>query len=474
MKGLFLITAVLLSFLQDSCGDDLPICRDLRAPFQYPDATYCPQYAELGCCGKRGERRAEKTVPCSQEKEACAEYTRNISCLTCSPFSGRMFDDSDNARIPLCRSYCAETYRKCRYSLLKIFKLRPWRDGLVSRNPETEEELERDAVAFCEKYASEAPYCYPQIMALESQHTSPRPRSPTDCVCAVPVATRLVQPQAIADPGDKSNRLFILEESGNVKILDRGLNKVLEEPLLNMTRVLSVDKETEPNLTVGIVSALYFKDSYLHIAIGRTPESKDVLNLRSYNGKIIRIDVDDQDPGKEYAIPPDNPFINDPDAFPEIYAYGFVQPWRCSVDPGDPVDGYARSDLIFPINSYTYGRDIGLVGGYMYYGCLHPNLNGKYIFGDYTGGMLIMEEDRDTGEWERHRLCIGDSSICPGADVSPLFVASLGQDSNQEIYIVAIERDTMDAVASGVLYQITDPTLRNDPQECNKKNTKFT
>ena len=360
MKGLLLSTAVLLSFLQHSCGDDLPICRDLRAPFQYPDATYCPQYAGLGCCGKKGERRAEKTVPCSQEKEACAEYTRNISCLTCSPFSGRMFDDSDNARIPLCRSYCAETYKKCRYSLLKIFRLHPWRDGLVSRNPETEEELERDAVAFCVKYASEAPYCYPQIMALESQHTSPRPRAPTDCVCAVPVATRLVQPQAIADPGDKSNRLFILEESGNVKILDRGLNKVLEEPLLNMTRVLSVDKETEPNLTVGIVrynvfgamnfilhpnficnglfyvfyiqasnttdddlglysvnitefkvsetdpnkvnydserlifsslyekivpgfhlhgSALYFKDSYLHIAIGRTPESKDVLNL---------------------------------------------------------------------------------------------------------------------------------------------------------------------------------------------------
>ena len=70
-----------------------------------------------------------------------------------------------------------------------------------------------------------------------------------------------------------------------------------------------------------------------------------------------------------------------------------------------------------------------------------------------------MEEDRNTGEWERHRLCIGASSICPGADVSPLFVASLGQDSNQEIYIVAIERDPMDAVASGVLYQITDPTL---------------
>jgi hypothetical protein len=73
-------------------------------------------------------------------------------------------------------------------------------------------------------------------------------------------------------------------------------------------------------------------------------------------------------------------------------------------------------------------------------------------------GMLVMREDRTTGEWERLRLCIGDSKTCPGADVPPLFVASLGQDSDQEIYIVAIARDPVDPVNSGVLYQITDPT----------------
>ena len=69
-----------------------------------------------------------------------------------------------------------------------------------------------------------------------------------------------------------------------------------------------------------------------------------------------------------------------------------------------------------------------------------------------------MEENRATGEWERQRLCIGDSSVCPGADVPPLFLASLGQDNDQEIYTVAIARDPIDPVASGVLYKITDPT----------------
>ena len=359
MKELFLSTLALLSCLHYSYAYDSPICRDLRAPFEYSDATYCPEYSGFGCCGKREERRAEKSVPCiTHERAVCADYTHNISCLTCSPFFGRMYDDGE--RIPLCRSYCVETYMKCRVSLLRMFKLHPWREGLVSKNPETEQELERDAAAFCDRYASESPYCYPQVTALELQHTSPPARQLNDCVCAVPVATELVQPQAIADPGDKSNRLFILEERGIVKIFNRNTGKILEDPLLNMTSALTVDKDNYPNLTEGIVrydifgamnfilhpnfkcnglfyvfhlqalnitdndlglysvnitefkvsetdpnkvdydserlifsslyekhvpgfhlhgSALYFKDGYLHIAIGRTPESKDVFDL---------------------------------------------------------------------------------------------------------------------------------------------------------------------------------------------------
>ena len=50
--------------------------------------------------------------------------------------------------------------------------------------------------------------------------------------------------------------------------------------------------------------------------------------------------MDNRDPDLEYAIPPDNPFVNTTDARPEIYAYGVRNPWRCSVDRGDRVTGY--------------------------------------------------------------------------------------------------------------------------------------
>jgi len=53
-------------------------------------------------------------------------------------------------------------------------------------------------------------------------------------------------------------------------------------------------------------------------------------------GKILRLDVNSNpapQPWGHYAIPDDNPFVGTSDAMPEIYALGFRNPWRCSVDP---------------------------------------------------------------------------------------------------------------------------------------------
>ena len=49
--------------------------------------------------------------------------------------------------------------------------------------------------------------------------------------------------------------------------------------------------------------------------------------------------MDNRDPGKGYAVPPDNPFVNDSSALPEVYSYGHRMTWRCSIDKGDPLTG---------------------------------------------------------------------------------------------------------------------------------------
>ena len=222
-----------------------PICRDLQAPFEYSEAAYCPEYGGFGCCGKRGERRAGKwaadaqlRLKTAEEKEICSEYTRNVSCLTCSPLAGRIFhsDDPENETIPLCYDYCVETYIKCRFSLLRMFKLHPWRQGLVSKFPSSEEALESDAATFCERYASDPPYCYPEVKKLEDQFSSPPPADQTDCVCLTPAVTGRGIPVGVQFPRDKTKRMFVYGAQ-NIFIFDRKPNTYIEEPFMNMTLV---------------------------------------------------------------------------------------------------------------------------------------------------------------------------------------------------------------------------------------------
>src|SRR5262249_10436625 len=71
------------------------------------------------------------------------------------------------------------------------------------------------------------------------------------------------------------------------------------------------------------------------------PDGRDTgQDISDLLGGILRIDVDRTDPAeprgasprKNYAIPPDNPFIKTPGARPEIYAYGMRNPFRMSFD----------------------------------------------------------------------------------------------------------------------------------------------
>lgn len=77
-------------------------------------------------------------------------------------------------------------------------------------------------------------------------------------------------------------------------------------------------------------------DGYLYIALGDGGAGNDPMgngqNLKTWLGSILRIDVDHKSDGKNYSIPKDNPFVKTPGARPEIYAYGVRNIWRLSFD----------------------------------------------------------------------------------------------------------------------------------------------
>jgi hypothetical protein len=151
------------------------------------------------------------------------------------------------------------------------------------------------------------------------------------------------------------------------------------------------------------------------------------LFITQQAGKILRIVVDK---GSSYTIPPTNPFLATAGVRPEIWAWGFRNPWRFSLDRltadlfiGDvgqsareEVDlqpatstggenyGWRRVDgtacfnpavgcndgtLVLPIAEYLHGSgDCSITGGYAYRGTAIPELAGRYFCGDFCSGWI--------------------------------------------------------------------------------------
>src|SRR5262249_21915052 len=92
-------------------------------------------------------------------------------------------------------------------------------------------------------------------------------------------------------------------------------------------------------------------DGYLYIGTGDGSGIADGLgtgqDLSDLLGSILRIDVDHPDPGRNYGVPKDNPFVKMKGARPEVWAYGLRQPWRMSFDraTGDLWAGEVGQDL---------------------------------------------------------------------------------------------------------------------------------
>uniref|UniRef100_A0A8C4XW09 HHIP like 2 n=1 Tax=Gopherus evgoodei TaxID=1825980 RepID=A0A8C4XW09_9SAUR len=270
---------------------------------------------------------------------------------------------------------------------------------------------------------------------------------------------------------------------------------------------------------------LFGLDGCLYLFIGDGGKAGDPFgkfgnaqNKSTLLGKVLRIDVNGKSPdGKPYRIPPDNPFVSDPKALPEVYAYGVRNMWRCAVDRGDPVthkgrgrifcgdvgqnrfeevdiivkggnygwrakEGFECYDIKLCYNSslddilpiFAYGHSVGksVTGGYVYRGCESPNLNGLYIFGDFMSGRLMaLQEDERENKWKKQDICIGSTKACafPGLISSyNKFIISFAEDEAGELYFMATSYPSAYA-PHGSIYKFVDPARRAPPGKCKHK-----
>ena len=246
-------------------ADGHPQCLDSQPPFADPAMSVCREYRDFGCCTGRYDRRAGldarlalDKLSSQQSREMCQEIIRNISCLSCSPYSAHIFETEQNEeKIPfpqLCRSYCIEAYTKCHLALMRLFKLFPWRQGLVNKRPKTQESLQRDAEVFCSHYIPEdSAYCYPEVLDGPAvERFSTEQVGELSCLCGDPVARGLRNPLAAVHAGDVSGRLFIAEQVGVIHILDRDQN-LLSEPFLDITdRVIPISRRGDERGLLGL------------------------------------------------------------------------------------------------------------------------------------------------------------------------------------------------------------------------------
>ena len=237
--------------------------------------------------------------------------------------------------------------------------------------------------------------------------------------------------------------------------------------LTTQTSVLSVVQEFG-NHNGGHLA--FGPDGYLYIGFGDGGSAGDPNNrgqaTSNLLGTISRIDVGS---GVPYAIPPDNPFTGNPicaqgsgsAACPEIFAFGFRNPWRWSFDrvtgdlfAGDVGQGgfeeidrvtngnnygwsiregancfnanaCVTAGLIDPIHEYGRSEGTSVTGGYVYRGTNIPSLTGLYVFADFTTGR-VWSIDSSAQDFVESDLLI-DSSLS---------IASFGQSNSGELYVV--------------------------------------
>lgn len=347
----------------------------------------------------------------------------------------------------------------------------------------------------------------------------------------------------IANAGDGSNRLFLVRQPGTIYILD-SQGELLQPPFLDIRNRVE-DAANEQGLLSLAFAPDYAESGYFYVwytgsgggtVLARFQVSEDpnvadpdsfqlVLNVAqpfdNHNGgrlqfgpdgmlylglgdgggsfdpndaaqdgttllgKLIRIDVDPAH--GTYAVPPDNPFVGNPDVLDEIWATGLRNPWRISFDRGtgdlfiadvgqnqleeinfqaarsaggdnygwDIMEGSQctgggggcnQSGLTLPVAEYDHDLGCSVTGGEVYRGQAYPEIVGMYFFGDYCTGRLwglkqegeqwVMTEFLNTN-YRFLTFGVGeDGSVYAAGQAGGIFLLSDGEVKSEEGFTI--------------------------------------
>lgn len=230
-------------------------------------------------------------------------------------------------------------------------------------------------------------------------------------------------------------------------------------------------------------------DEKLYITIGDGGMRDDPYRLAqnpfSLHGKMLRIDVDERTGNLPYGIPKDNPFADNQEWRPEIWALGLRNPWGFAfdrvtgqlwlADVGQDIweevnlikkgRNYGWSDrdgprpapfhaapflperkYEEPVFAYMHSEGVSITGGFMYRGERLPRLQGCYIYGDWGFGTLsALRYEQDSGAVQErftlHRR--------PENAETPFNPTMISEDVAGEIIILSQEGNVYTLIPAG-------------------------
>ena len=294
-------------------------------------------------------------------------------------------------------------------------------------------------------------------------------------------------------PDFKSNRKFFVFYSAPSTQKGSNHKGVLAEYQLptgsgqvspNSGRIILTIEEPDGNHNGGCVK--FGPDGYLYVGFGdgggqgdKHGEIGNGQKMDTWLGKILRIDVNTN---SGYSVPKDNPFVGKKGVKPEIWAYGFRNPYRFSFDKasgqlfaGDvgqdtweevdiikkganygwrlmegthcynPADNCDTTGITMPITEYSHKTGISVIGGYVYNGQQVPALKGKYIFADWVGKVFYLQQNGTA--WTRGNISLKNVP-------ENKRVTGFGQDPEGEVYMLT-NLESGPGKIKGSVYKIT-------------------
>lgn len=203
----------------------------------------------------------------------------------------------------------------------------------------------------------------------------------------------------------------------------------VQDGALDLASELVVLELPQPGFNQNGGAIRFDSQGDLYLSVGDGSASTDPFHqgqdTTTLLATVLRLNVREASTASPYRIPESNPFVGGEGGRPEIFAFGFRNPWRMSIDletdeiwlgdvgfanaeeidrvePGgnygwsilegsDCLGGRECSDEGFvpPVHEYAHtdGR-CAAVGGVVYRGRAIAGLDGRYLFGDLCSGEI--------------------------------------------------------------------------------------